>query len=459
MKTQKRCLLVGCCLAGWMLLASQPVFAQSATIDLSIQNPANEAGEIVVVAGTAIEVAFTINDPTAELSKKDTIVLIKISDGTVLDSVKRGSDTTGTVNLKTNKIGAYVQVRYLDSNDVVLSTAANGPVLVVTDEMMLLLLDRISSLEEELADTKDRVSANEQTVAQQAITIVDLQTELAATQYTDDDVVAVVSSMSIDWSQLFNVPADLADGDQDTLLSEAQVDEMVANNDYLSELPADLMALDDLVTVEGTEIYFTGANVHIQNGTGSSLSGTAVNGLGNLIVGYDEERFSNSQKTGSHNLVVGPYHNYTSQAGVVFGLHNTISGPHNSVTGGNNNIASGDFSSVTGGNSNLAYGDSSAVSGGSDNIASGPSSSVTGGYGSEASGLLSAITGGYGNEAKEQSSTITGGYGNEASGLYSSVSGGQNNTASGHFSSISGGRAHSVTGLFNWAAGTLFENQ
>ncbi len=428
MNTKTRCLLLGFCLTGWMLSASQPVFAQSATVDLSIQNPANETGEIVVLAGTDIVVVFSIDDPAAELSKKDTIELFRISDGKLLSRVKRGSDTTGTVRLKTRRIGAYVQVRYVNTKDTVLSTAANGPVLVARDEMTLLLLERITSLEEELADTKDRVSATEQSVAQQAITIVDLQAELAATQYTDDDVAAVVTSMFIDWNQLFNIPADLA-------------------------------ALDDIITVGGTEVYFVGANVHIQNGTGSSLSDAEVNGLGNLIMGYDEERFSNSQKTGSHNLVVGPYHNYSSQAGVVFGLHNTISGPHNSVAGGNNNIASGDFSSVTGGNSNLAYGDSSAVSGGSDNIASGPTSAITGGYGSEASGELSAITGGYGNEAKGQSSAISGGHGNEASGVYSSVSGGQNNNAAGHFSSISGGKAHSITGLFNWAAGTLFENQ
>lgn len=56
---------------------------------------------------------------------------------------------------------------------------------------------------------------------------------------------------SLDWANIANVPADIADGDQDTQLNEAAVDGFVANNGYL--LPADIAgydsnAADDLIT-------------------------------------------------------------------------------------------------------------------------------------------------------------------------------------------------------------------
>ena len=54
----------------------------------------------------------------------------------------------------------------------------------------------------------------------------------------------------------------------------------------------------------------TGANVQIVDGTGDT--GGTPNGLGNLIVGYNAS--SGDTRTGSHNLVVGDLHTYTSYA-------------------------------------------------------------------------------------------------------------------------------------------------
>ncbi|MCP4138528.1 MAG: hypothetical protein GY754_46650 [bacterium] len=124
-------------------------------------------------------------------------------------------------------------------------------------------------------------------------------------------------------------------------------------------------------------IRFSGVNVQIVSGSGST--GGDINGLGNLIVGYNEERSSGSEKPGSHNIIVGPEHNYTSFGGFVVGYHNTISDRFASVSGGNRNTASGQRSSVSGGNENTARGDFSSVSGGHGNTVSGLYSSVTGG--------------------------------------------------------------------------------
>jgi len=152
----------------------------------------------------------------------------------------------------------------------------------------------------------------------------------------------------------------------------------------------------------GTDVFFEGCNVHILSGSGSTSGFTAgantVNGLGNLIVGYNEN-IGFSARTGSHNIVVGPFHAYSSYGGLVAGIDNTISGP---------------FASVSGGQSNTASGDSASVSGGQSNTASGA--------------------------------------------FPSSVSGGRNNEASGFYSSVSGGASRSATGVEDWVAGSLFQD-
>ena len=103
-------------------------------------------------------------------------------------------------------------------------------------------------------------------------------------------------------------------------------------------------------------------NVQIVNGT-ESTDGT-LNGVGNLIIGYNESRgviqcpdgLWCGRLTGSHNLIVGSYNNYTSNGGIVVGLFNEISGAFSSVSGGTTNTASGHYSSVSGGNNRTAAG-------------------------------------------------------------------------------------------------------
>jgi hypothetical protein len=70
------------------------------------------------------------------------------------------------------------------------------------------------------------------------------------------------------------------------------------------------------VTVQGNDITISGANLHLTNGTGSS---EAVNGLGNLVVGYNEPRGTGDDRSGSHNVVVGSRNNYASYGGLVVG--------------------------------------------------------------------------------------------------------------------------------------------
>jgi len=118
------------------------------------------------------------------------------------------------------------------------------------------------------------------------------------------------------------------------------------------------------VSRQKNELTFSGINIHVVNGTGSTEG--KVNGLGNLVVGYNEPRTGGhvAEHTGSHNVIIGSMHNYSSFGGLVAGSTNTISGKYSSVSGGHWNTARGDYSSVSGGHLSSAKGKYSTVNGG-----------------------------------------------------------------------------------------------
>ena len=138
-----------------------------------------------------------------------------------------------------------------------------------------------------------------------------------------------------------------------------------------------------LGSFDGTTLQFSGINVQVVSGSGTTAG--AVNGKGNLIVGYNEPGLcgdvvtpcntnadcpngagacQTAPKTGSHNLIVGLANAYTSYGGLVAGDRNTISGPFASVSGGGENTASGFSASVSGGFLNSVSGVAASVSGG-----------------------------------------------------------------------------------------------
>jgi hypothetical protein len=183
--------------------------------------------------------------------------------------------------------------------------------------------------------------------------------------------------------------------------------------------------------VDSHSIVIDSANLVIRNGLGATAP--AVNGLGNLIVGYNERSTIDldtvGKRVGSHNVVVGRGHNYTKMGGMVVGFNNAITAIYASVAGGSGNTASGNYSCVSGGTSNSATYSYATVSGGTHGVASG------------------------------QASTVSGGDFNTASATCASVSGGVNNRASAQNSTVSGGSAREVTGTEDWRAGSLFEDQ
>lgn len=175
-----------------------------------------------------------------------------------------------------------------------------------------------------------------------------------------------------------------------------------------------VMALQPFVSVDpnpevgvpGPNIVFRGANIHIENGLGSSYS---INGLGNLIIGYDENT-SGTLRNGSHDLVLGEGNNwYNAYCGIVTGFQNTISGRDNSILGGEASqmTAGGTGSVILAGSGNqIITGVGNLILGGENN------QSVTGSN-------LSVIVGGGLNYMQGQISVIGGGSGNREYGNWS----------------------------------------
>jgi trimeric autotransporter adhesin len=240
------------------------------------------------------------------------------------------------------------------------------------------------------------------------------------------------------------------------------------------------------IGVIGPNIVFSGANIHIVSGSGATNDNFSATGLGNLIIGYNEDPqfyFDESpgddlplsplnpgDRGGSHNLVIGAANRFTRATfgGVVVGTANTIDGYGASVSGGAGNTARFYGASVSAGFLNFAADDCASVSGGRFNTAGSPFSSVSGGQGNttarssgnfgfgasvsggngnRASGTDASICGGEGNVAFDNSSTVTGGTGNTAGsqvtfqgGLGSSVLGGSGNNAGGRNTVVIGGQ-------------------
>jgi len=282
---------------------------------------------------------------------------------------------------------------------------------------------RIADLEATVASLKASVADHDQVLENNASHLATLDTTTGTLVLDVDTVTDSLADLTAEVDALdARATADLAGLDDRLSIGEAGLTS-------LSGWQAAVDPLFDYVTVDTSAdtVTFEGANVLIQSGSGST-SGT-INGLGNLIVGYNENTRIGI-RTGSHNLVIGSEHVYLSYGGIVAGYFNGIDGAYASVLGGEGNTATGTSATVLGGYNNDASGDYATVVGGFGNEASADHSTVLGGYGNEASGDSSAVVSGITNTASGFGAAVLGGYKNTASGAQATVYGGQSQTAS-----------------------------
>ena len=216
------------------------------------------------------------------------------------------------------------------------------------------------------------------------------------------------------------------------------------------------------IVLDGTDVFFEGCNVHIRNDLGST---STKNSLGNLILGYNENRTEEAVRTGSHNLVVGEDHGYNGYASVVTGRGNQVQNrsavlaaenssatAFGSVLGGQDNHAF--FGTVVGGLENHATQQQSVVVGGFQNFALGEQSTVCGGAGGKASGGYALAAGGNSNQADGDFSTVVGGSHNIGNGVASTIFGGDDNWVGGNGQIVGGDSCSTVADLLLGASCT-----
>jgi len=298
----------------------------------------------------------------------------------------------------------------------------------------------------------------------------------------------VISTVAVHWKEL-------------VLSLQARIQDL---EDRLAQLEGNtVLALDGYLALELDDpqkptARFAGVNVQVVNGAGAESD--VPNGLGNVIVGYDQpfvprefdkevcssgdyqtqtdceaagQVWAMQHKSGSHNLVVGPGHRYSWTNGVVSGGNNTINNENAVVMGAGYSIAQGHRAVVLGGSSHSATGNNAAVLGGWGNTASGAAAKVSGGVHNSAtaqgatvnggnwsiaSGSNSTVSGGSYNTASGPQSSVSGGWSNVATGKAASVNGGYLNTAAGDYSTVSGGTERTASGEYDWVAGSLWED-
>lgn len=190
----------------------------------------------------------------------------------------------------------------------------------------------------------------------------------------------------------------------ETTALQAQIDTLKTQVSALQTLLAGVSRVDN-----GATLRFSNMNVQVVSGSGATDG--AVNGRGNLIVGYNEPNPEVNHKGGSHMLVLGMGNTYSSYGGLIGGRNGSASAPFGSIVGGVGNFAVAGDSVVVGGVSNSAEGAAAAILGGSTNRASGEYSAVSGGFSNDAEAELSTISGGDGNwiTATASRSTVGGG--------------------------------------------------
>lgn len=192
------------------------------------------------------------------------------------------------------------------------------------------------------------IALQSENTAQQGL-ITTLQTENAAQETTIAELEARISALEAG-----------AGGNLETRVTALETNPALALGPFVQ------VEFNDLNGLVGLHILWSGVNMHVRSGAGSTDEDGIPTGLGNCIVGYNEAPadLTLGERAGSHNLIVGAEHRYSDSGELVAGFRNRVRGPYASVSGGFNNEASGPLASVSGGFSNVASGSNASVSGG-----------------------------------------------------------------------------------------------
>lgn len=268
----------------------------------------------------------------------------------------------------------------------------------ITVDLLQLEVD-LAQLQLDVAALQATASTHGGAISAIQATLTTVQGDIATLQATDSTHTASISAND---SAISALSSTVSTQGSDITTLDATVASQTTNLGTLNDKT-------QCLTSTATDAYITGCNLHIESGSGAT-DGT-LNGLGNLIVGYNED--IGQTRTGSHNLVVGRWHGWTSWGGFIAGEANGTTAPKASVLGGTNN---------------------------------------------QSSGIASTIVGGYLNAAAAHFSSILGGASNVTNGQFATVSGGGANHANGAYSAVAGGASRTASNTDDWVAGALFQD-
>ncbi len=209
----------------------------------------------------------------------------------------------------------------------------------------------------------------------------------------------------------------------------SSLDGRVSTLESLAATPVEQELLTDLsayVTVDtaASTVRISGANLQVVNGTSNTQS---ANGLGNLILGYNEDVYgyeTSGMREGSHSLVVGVNHAYTSYGSIVHGDNAYVTGAYAAALGVYGGSAEGARSVLLGGWGGYAAGEGSFVAGGQYNVAYGTGAAAVGGYSNAVYGAYASALGGSFASVDGDWATSVGGASSRAAGDYSVTVGG-----------------------------------
>ena len=162
------------------------------------------------------------------------------------------------------------------------------------DDGLAELRAEVQALSAELADQQARIGVLEDRVATVQLAQVGVGTRLEQVEERQDLVEAHTDDLS---GELQSLRSDLG-----TLQDQTHGVE-----DLLAYVEVDPVAHD---------IVVSGANLRLDNGSGDT---DTANGLGNLVIGYDEDDDASEPREGSHNLVIGKENGYEGVASIVHG--------------------------------------------------------------------------------------------------------------------------------------------
>jgi hypothetical protein len=167
-------------------------------------------------------------------------------------------------------------------------------------------------------------------------------------------------------------------------------------------------------SVQDGDVVLTGTNLRIVSGTGATNDNGELTGLGNLVIGYGQPS-RQVETAGSHNLVVGTQHQYTSHSGILSGTNHTLHSVAGAIIGGRSNQATdAPYGVIIGGSNNAVHSNTSTIVGGYENTISGEEGHalVLGGHENLGGGIAGVIVGGLANSNQGQWATIVGGRSN-----------------------------------------------